>query len=90
MAKHALHHDLTSKGTWRYFGKRSTSKSKVKLHGPKLEFKDLMESESRSGSDLRLFFWLSQFTLMVNGDVTLSGHIVSAGRKRAFQIDRLP
>jgi flagellar motor switch protein FliM len=61
----------------------------VKLHGPKLEFKDLMEL--RAGAVLTFDYSLGKpIHAVVNGDVTLSDHIVSAGRKRAFQIDRLP
>jgi hypothetical protein len=27
---------------------------------------------------------------LVNGDVAVMGHVVSAGRKRAFQVEQLP
>ena len=61
----------------------------VKLQGPKLAFKALMEL--KPGQVLSFDYPLRKpIHASVNGTVALAGHIVSAGRKRAFQIEQLP
>jgi len=61
----------------------------IRLQGPKVEFKDLMEL--KAGEVLTFDYSLGKpLQAVVNGDVTLAGRIVSAGRRRAFQFDKLP
>ena len=61
----------------------------VSLRGPKLEFKELVAL--KPGQVLIFDYPLGQpVSASANGAVDLTGHIVSAGRKRAFQVAGLP
>jgi flagellar motor switch protein FliM len=61
----------------------------VSLRGPKLEFQEL--ANLRPGQVLSFDYPLGQpVSASANGAVDLTGHIVSAGRKRAFQVAGLP
>jgi flagellar motor switch protein FliM len=61
----------------------------VKLQGPTLEFKDLIAL--RTGQILTFNYPLRDpVQASANGAVQIRGHIVSAGRKRAFQVQELP
>jgi flagellar motor switch protein FliM len=61
----------------------------VSLRGPKLEFKEL--ANLQPGQVLIFDYPLGQpVSASANGAVELKGHIVSAGRKRAFQVAGLP
>jgi len=61
----------------------------VKLQGPSLEFKEL--AELKPGQVLTFDYALHKpVQAVVNDAVTMPGHIVSSGRKRAFQIEQLP
>ena len=61
----------------------------VSLQGPKLEFKELVTL--RPGQVLMFDYPLGQpVSASANGAVNLTGHIVSSGRKRAFQVAGLP
>jgi flagellar motor switch protein FliM len=58
----------------------------VRLQGPTLEFEDLIDL--KPGQVLTFDYPLRKpLHALVNGDVTVEGYIVSAGRKRAFQIE---
>jgi flagellar motor switch protein FliM len=61
----------------------------VKLQGPSLAFKEL--AELKPGQVLTFDYSLHKpVQAIVNDAVTMPGHIVSSGRKRAFQIEQLP
>jgi flagellar motor switch protein FliM len=61
----------------------------VTLRGAKLEFKELVNL--RPGQVLSFDYPLGQpVSASANGAVDLTGHIISAGRKRAFQVAALP
>jgi len=61
----------------------------VSLRGPKLEFKELVAL--KPGQVLIFDYPLGQpVSASANGTVDLTGHIVSSGRKRAFQVAGLP
>jgi flagellar motor switch protein FliM len=61
----------------------------VSLRGPKLEFQELVNL--RPGQVLIFDYPLAQpVSASANGAVDLTGHIISAGRKRAFQVAGLP
>ena len=57
----------------------------VRLDGPRLLFKDFLAL--RQGQVVKLDHGLNApVRAVVNGDPSLTGHILSAGRKRAFQV----
>ena len=57
----------------------------VRLEGPRLAFKDFLAL--RQGQVVKLDHGLNApVRAVVNGDPFLTGHILSAGRKRAFQV----
>jgi flagellar motor switch protein FliM len=57
----------------------------VRLEGPRLSFKDFLAL--RQGQVVKLDHALNAPVLaVVNGDPALTGHILGAGRKRAFQV----
>jgi flagellar motor switch protein FliM len=61
----------------------------VKLQGPMLEFKDLIAL--KTGQILTFSYPVRDpVKATANGSVQILGHIVSAGRKRAFQVQELP
>jgi flagellar motor switch protein FliM len=61
----------------------------VSLRGPKLEFQELVTL--KPGQVLVFDYPLGQpVSASANGAVDLTGHIVSSGRKRAFQVAGLP
>jgi flagellar motor switch protein FliM len=61
----------------------------VSLRGPKLAFQELVNM--RPGQVLIFDYPLGQpVSASANGAVDLTGHIVSSGRKRAFQVAGLP
>ncbi len=61
----------------------------VTLEGPTMAFRDL--SALQTGQVVKFDFPLAKpLHAMVNGTIPISGHIVSAGRKRAFQVEQLP
>lgn len=61
----------------------------VFLEGTHLSFGDLRAL--RQGQVVRFDHGLSQpLRGVVNGDLTISGHVLSAGNKRAFQVDERP
>jgi flagellar motor switch protein FliM len=61
----------------------------VTLDGPTMAFRELMAL--RAGQVVRFNYPLRKpLQASVNGSVTITGHVVSAGRKRAFQIEQLP
>jgi len=61
----------------------------VSLRGPKLEFQEL--ANLRPGQVLILDYPLGKpVSASANGAIDLTGHIVSSGRKRAFQVAGLP
>jgi flagellar motor switch protein FliM len=61
----------------------------VKLQGPSLRFKELMEL--KPGQVLTFDYSLEKpVNAVLNDAVTMPGHIVSSGKKRAFQVERLP
>jgi flagellar motor switch protein FliM len=61
----------------------------VSLEGPTMAFRDL--TDLKTGQVVRFDYPLNKrLQAMVNGAIPISGHIVSAGRKRAFQVEELP
>ena len=57
----------------------------VRLEGPRLSFKDFLAL--RQGQVVKLDHALNAPVLaVVNGDPALTGHVLGAGRKRAFQV----
>jgi flagellar motor switch protein FliM len=57
----------------------------VRLEGPRLSFKDFLAL--RQGQVIKLDHVLNaSVRAVVNGDPALTGHILGAGRKRAFQV----
>jgi flagellar motor switch protein FliM len=61
----------------------------VLLEGTHLSFRDLRDL--RQGQIVRFDHALNQALRgVVNGDVSLSGHVLSAGTKRAFQVEERP
>jgi flagellar motor switch protein FliM len=61
----------------------------VSLRGPTLEFKELVDL--KAGQVLIFDYPLRKpLRASINGAVDLAGHITSAGRRRAFQVEDLP
>lgn len=61
----------------------------VTLEGPTMAFSDL--TALKTGQVVTFDYPLAKkLQALVNGTVPISGHIVSAGRKRAFQVEELP
>jgi flagellar motor switch protein FliM len=61
----------------------------VTLDGPTMEFRELMTL--KAGQVVRFNYPLGKpVQALVNGSLSLTGHVVSAKRKRAFQIEQLP
>lgn len=61
----------------------------VSLDGPTMEFQELMAL--KPGQVVRFNYpLLKPVRARVNGSLGITGHVVSAGRKRAFQIEQLP
>jgi flagellar motor switch protein FliM len=61
----------------------------VRLQGPTLAVNEILDLQA---GQVITFDYSLQKSLhgLVNGDVAIMGHIVSAGRKRAFQVEELP
>jgi flagellar motor switch protein FliM len=61
----------------------------VSLEGPTMAFRDL--TDLKTGQVVRFDYPLNKrLQALVNGTIPISGQIVSAGRKRAFQVEELP
>ncbi len=61
----------------------------VTLEGPTMAFSDL--TALKTGQVVKFDYPLGkQLQALVNGSVPITGHIVSSGRKRAFQVEELP
>ncbi len=61
----------------------------VTLEGPTMAFSDL--TALKTGQVVKFDYPLGKpLQAQVNGTVPISGHIVSSGRKRAFQVEELP
>jgi len=61
----------------------------VTLEGPTMAFSDL--TALKTGQVVKFDYPLAkQLQALVNGSVPITGHIVSSGRKRAFQVEELP
>jgi flagellar motor switch protein FliM len=61
----------------------------VRLQGPTLAVNEILDLKA---GQVITFDYSLQKSLhgLVNGDIAIMGHIVSAGRKRAFQVEELP
>jgi len=61
----------------------------VRLHGPTLAFTEILDLKP---GQVITFDYSLQKSLhgMVNGDLAILGHIVSAGQKRAFRVEQVP
>jgi flagellar motor switch protein FliM len=69
--------------------KQAVVELEVTLQGPTLTFGKL--KELKAGQVVTFDYSLNKpLTALVNGSVAITGHIVSAGRKRAFQVEELP
>jgi flagellar motor switch protein FliM len=61
----------------------------VRLQGPKLAITEILAL--KAGQVITFDYSLHKSLHgLVNGDLAIMGHIVSAGQKRAFQVERLP
>jgi len=61
----------------------------VTLAGPTMEFRELMAL--KAGQVVRFNYPLRKpLQALLNGSLVITGHVVSAGRKRAFQVEQLP